>query len=276
MKKRILSLLLAVLVLAAAMPLGFMVAAEGESDLEPAPIQLDVIKKTDANKFPADAGTYWPTWGTSDPGANNNFAAYAAYDGEFVTEYLIDSGASNGAMKVVYDPTNGKNGDNNVRVYLKAVPHVGANAVGIHVDATGIANDPAVDTDDYFYTRIGFMLRNCAGRQYAAGFDYYFLADEEGAELETLTVPTAASHGEAYVALKAGVSGTYFFLDEGFGSLDKESLDVVFDTLKTLRRENRIVGVISHVEEMQQEIEAHLRIENDPERGSLIRRSWEE
>lgn len=222
MKKRILSLLLAVLVLAAAMPLGFMVAAEGESELEPAPIQLDVIKKTDANKFPADAGTYWPTWGTSDPGANNNFAAYAAYDGKFVTEYLIDSGASNGAMKVVYDPTNGKNGDNNVRVYLKAVPHVGANAVGIHVDATGIANDPAVDTDDYFYTRIGFMLRNCAGRQYAAGFDYYFLADEEGAELETLTVPTAASHGEAYVALKAGVSGTYFFLDEGFQNTTAE------------------------------------------------------
>lgn len=71
-------------------------------------------------------------------------------------------------------------------------------------------------------------------------------------------------------------SQNFFFLDEGFGSLDKESLDIVFDTLKTLRREKRIVGVISHVEEMQQEIEAHLRIENDPERGSLIRRSWEE
>ena len=71
-------------------------------------------------------------------------------------------------------------------------------------------------------------------------------------------------------------SQNFFFLDEGFGSLDKESLDIVFDTLKTLRRENRIVGVISHVEEMQQEIEAHLRIENHPERGSLICRSWEE
>lgn len=71
-------------------------------------------------------------------------------------------------------------------------------------------------------------------------------------------------------------SQNFFFLDEGFGSLDKESLGIVFDTLKTLRREDRIVGVISHVEEMQQEIEAHLRIENDPERGSLIRRSWEE
>ena len=71
-------------------------------------------------------------------------------------------------------------------------------------------------------------------------------------------------------------SQNFFFLDEGFGSLDRESLGIVFDTLKTLRRENRIVGVISHVEEMQQEIEAHLRIENDPEKGSLIRCSWEE
>src|SRR5690606_15919139 len=45
----------------------------------------------------------------------------------------------------------------------------------------------------------------------------------------------------------------FFFLDEGFGTLDKESLDIVFDTLKSLRKENRIVGLISHVEEMQQE-----------------------
>jgi exonuclease SbcC len=68
----------------------------------------------------------------------------------------------------------------------------------------------------------------------------------------------------------------FFFLDEGFGSLDKESLSVVFDTLKTLRKENRIVGVISHVEEMQQEIEVHLRIENDSERGSIVHYSWKE
>lgn len=66
----------------------------------------------------------------------------------------------------------------------------------------------------------------------------------------------------------------FFFLDEGFGSLDKDSLSVVFDTLKSLRRENRIVGVISHVEEMQQEIDTHLRIENHEETGSRIMTSW--
>ncbi|MDA3928536.1 MAG: AAA family ATPase [Prolixibacteraceae bacterium] len=67
----------------------------------------------------------------------------------------------------------------------------------------------------------------------------------------------------------------FFFLDEGFGSLDKESLSIVFDTLKSLRKEKRIVGVISHVEEMQQEIEVHLRIKNDQEKGSRISTSWE-
>ena len=70
-------------------------------------------------------------------------------------------------------------------------------------------------------------------------------------------------------------SQNFFFLDEGFGSLDKESLDVVFETLKSLRKENRIVGVISHVEEMQQEIDTHLRIVNNEETGSRIIGSWE-
>ena len=66
----------------------------------------------------------------------------------------------------------------------------------------------------------------------------------------------------------------FFFLDEGFGSLDREALQIVFDTLKSLRKENRIVGIISHVEELQQEIDMYVRVTNDPAKGSLIRSSW--
>jgi len=62
----------------------------------------------------------------------------------------------------------------------------------------------------------------------------------------------------------------FFFLDEGFGTLDKESLHIVFDTLKSLRKEQRVVGVISHVEELQNEIDVCLNIVKDEERGSLI------
>ncbi len=66
----------------------------------------------------------------------------------------------------------------------------------------------------------------------------------------------------------------FFFLDEGFGSLDKESFVQVFETLKSLRQENRMIGIISHLEEMQQEIDVYLRIENDEEKGSLIKGPW--
>ncbi|GJQ63979.1 MAG: nuclease SbcCD subunit C [Melioribacteraceae bacterium] len=68
----------------------------------------------------------------------------------------------------------------------------------------------------------------------------------------------------------AGAEQNFFFLDEGFGTLDKDSLNMVFDTLKALRKENRVVGVISHVEEMQEEIEASINIVNEPERGSIL------
>ncbi|MDO9552342.1 SMC family ATPase [Rhodonellum sp.] len=63
---------------------------------------------------------------------------------------------------------------------------------------------------------------------------------------------------------------SFFFLDEGFGALDKSALRVVFETLKSLRHENRIVGIISHVEELQQEIEVHAKVVLDPEKGSQV------
>ncbi|WP_028295443.1 AAA family ATPase [Olivibacter sitiensis] len=67
----------------------------------------------------------------------------------------------------------------------------------------------------------------------------------------------------------------FFFLDEGFGSLDKESLAVAFDTLKSLRKENRIVGIISHVEELQQEIDVYLHVVNDADKGTRVKGNWE-
>ncbi|MBI4548378.1 MAG: SMC family ATPase [Ignavibacteriae bacterium] len=62
----------------------------------------------------------------------------------------------------------------------------------------------------------------------------------------------------------------FFFLDEGFGTLDKDSLQMVFEALKSLRLENRVVGVISHLEELQQEIDNYIKIELDPNQGSLV------
>lgn len=62
----------------------------------------------------------------------------------------------------------------------------------------------------------------------------------------------------------------FFFLDEGFGSLDGESLQKVFEALKALQKENRIVGVISHVENMRWEIERYLQVTLPDSGGSLV------
>jgi exonuclease SbcC len=66
----------------------------------------------------------------------------------------------------------------------------------------------------------------------------------------------------------------FFFLDEGFGTQDEESLRLVFETIKSLRNENRVVGIISHVDELQNEINTYLKIVKDEDRGSLIQTSW--
>lgn len=68
----------------------------------------------------------------------------------------------------------------------------------------------------------------------------------------------------------ANNSKKFFFLDEGFGSQDKDSLNIIFDTLKSLRNENRVVGIISHVEELQQRIPTNIHIVHSEEKGSII------
>ncbi|MES2389329.1 MAG: SMC family ATPase [Bacteroidota bacterium] len=77
------------------------------------------------------------------------------------------------------------------------------------------------------------------------------------------------------IAAVAGRNQTFFFLDEGFGSQDKESLATVFATLKSLRNEQRVVGIISHVEDLQQEIDTAVYVENLEESGSVITASYD-
>ena len=76
-----------------------------------------------------------------------------------------------------------------------------------------------------------------------------------------------------HIHVRNGSKHNFFFLDEGFGSLDKNALQTVFETLKSLRKENRIVGIISHVEDLQQEIQSYLSVE-ETEEGSRIIPSW--
>lgn len=67
----------------------------------------------------------------------------------------------------------------------------------------------------------------------------------------------------------------FFFLDEGFGSQDENSLDLIMQTLKDLKKENRIVGLISHVEKMKEDIGVYLNITYNGSDGSRVTGSWD-
>ena len=63
-----------------------------------------------------------------------------------------------------------------------------------------------------------------------------------------------------------GIRLETLFIDEGFGSLDPESLELAINTLIDLRASGRMIGIISHVEELKRIID--LRIDIIAEKGS--------
>lgn len=62
----------------------------------------------------------------------------------------------------------------------------------------------------------------------------------------------------------------FFFIDEGFGTQDAESINTVFDTLQYLHHENRVVGIISHVDELKERMPRSISVTKDLEKGSQI------
>ncbi|MEW5801597.1 MAG: SMC family ATPase [bacterium] len=52
----------------------------------------------------------------------------------------------------------------------------------------------------------------------------------------------------------------FFFLDEGFGTLDNEKLDLVMNTLERLQSSDRTVGIISHVQELRERMPRYLEV----------------
>ncbi|MEU1428024.1 AAA family ATPase [Nocardia sp. NPDC005746] len=79
---------------------------------------------------------------------------------------------------------------------------------------------------------------------------------------ETFTASLALALGLADVvsAESGGLVMDTLFIDEGFGSLDADTLDSVMGVLDELRSGGRVVGVVSHVDEMRQRIPSRLHV----------------
>ncbi len=96
--------------------------------------------------------------------------------------------------------------------------------------------------------------------------------------------PATLSGGESFVVALAlalgladvitqeagGQSLETLFVDEGFGALDADTLDDVLDTLDQLREGGRVVGLVSHVPQLQERISTRLHVEKQRD-GSRVR-----
>ncbi|GAA1929263.1 SMC family ATPase [Streptomyces sodiiphilus] len=89
---------------------------------------------------------------------------------------------------------------------------------------------------------------------------------------ETFFVSLALALGLADVVAEeaGGRRLDTLFIDEGFGSLDEQTLDEVLDVLDSLREQDRSVGIVSHVPDLRTRIPAQLEIVKS-RRGSTVR-----
>jgi DNA repair protein SbcC/Rad50 len=95
-----------------------------------------------------------------------------------------------------------------------------------------------------------------------------------GGQLFQASLALALSLSETIKA-QLNYSQNFFFIDEGFGMLDQEAIEIVMETLHELRNENHVVGLISHVDSLKNEIPVFLKTFNHPEKGTQLTKSWE-
>lgn len=114
---------------------------------------------------------------------------------------------------------------------------------------------------------------------------------QQGLDLEVIDNYTGKSRlvntlsgGESFIASLALALGTSdvvqsdsggieletIFIDEGFGTLDPESLDHAISTLLKIQQSGRLVGIISHVQELKERIDVKLEITPSP-KGSIAK-----
>lgn len=109
-----------------------------------------------------------------------------------------------------------------------------------------------------------YLLR----RESADSLDLSIVDSFQGGEIRSTK---NLSGGESFIvslALALGLSQMAsqnvrvdsLFLDEGFGTLDQEALDVALETLASLQQENKLIGIISHVQALKERMATQIRL----------------
>ena len=107
-------------------------------------------------------------------------------------------------------------------------------------------------------------------------FDYYTgrirsVQSLSGGESFKASLSMALGLADVVQQYAGGIQLDAVFIDEGFGSLDRESLNQAMNALMGLTEGNRLVGIISHVAELKQRIDKQIIVKKDKSGGSSVK-----
>jgi exonuclease SbcC len=91
-----------------------------------------------------------------------------------------------------------------------------------------------------------------------------------GGETFLASLALALGLADVVTAEAGGTPIEALFVDEGFGTLDEETLDEVMDVLDGLREGGRVVGLVSHVSELRQRIPAQVEVRRTRSGSGLV------
>ena len=91
----------------------------------------------------------------------------------------------------------------------------------------------------------------------------------DGGELFLASLSLAFGLSDVVQSFSGGMRLDSIFIDEGFGSLDHESLELAMNAIGRLR-DGRLVGIISHIEELRGRVHSRIEVSKDKS-GSHIK-----
>ena len=94
--------------------------------------------------------------------------------------------------------------------------------------------------------------------------------DLSGGESFKASLSLALGLSDTVASNRGGVQMNALFIDEGFGTLDKKSIEYAMESLLKLSQSNKLVGIISHREELKEKIDQQIQVEKSKE-GSCFR-----
>jgi exonuclease SbcC len=116
-------------------------------------------------------------------------------------------------------------------------------------------------------------------RAHAGGLDLYVIDSNNGktrqvqnlsgGETFLVALALALSLAEVVQSLFGGIELSSLFIDEGFGTLDSDTLELSISLLETIRSDGRSIGIITHVDQMQKTLPIGMKIHKSPKGSSI-------